>query len=95
MLGHLAPPSTDEPDPHTPGGSSGIGLASTRLLATHGAHVLVGDVAPPPSPIAGATFQRADVREWAELVALFETAVARYGRVDVVVANAGASPFLF
>jgi NAD(P)-dependent dehydrogenase (short-subunit alcohol dehydrogenase family) len=80
------------------GGASGIGAASAETLAREGAKVLVTDIddALGEAVVArieaagGAAFFRhqdvADEAAWPEIVA---AAVARYGRLDIMVANAG------
>ncbi|UVS77391.1 3-oxoacyl-ACP reductase [Actinokineospora sp. UTMC 2448] len=78
------------------GGASGIGLASVRRLAAEGARVVVGDVDVDGGGAAAAEvdglFVRTDVTEEAEVVALFQTAVDRFGGLDVAFNNAGISP---
>ena len=64
------------------GGANGIGLAAARRLQESGAQVWVLDVEAPPSGLMGLTV---DVTDRSSL----ESAFARTGDVDVVVANAG------
>jgi NAD(P)-dependent dehydrogenase (short-subunit alcohol dehydrogenase family) len=80
------------------GGASGIGAAVAELLAREGASVVVSDVdeLKGPEVVAGikkaggeATFLHQDVTSeprWIEIVAEIEK---RYGRLDVLVSNAG------
>ncbi len=68
------------------GGASGIGLATVRTLAARGASVAALDVAPPPAAVYGIT---CDVTESRSIGAAIDTVVKRWGRLDVVVANAG------
>lgn len=82
------------------GAASGIGRAVARLLARHGATVVVADIttevieggAPTADLIAAdghpAWFQRTDVADSAQVEALVAATVARYGRLDVMVNNA-------
>lgn len=76
-----------------------------NLFLSLGASVVNGDIKPPPSPAkdsttsdttaspSSSTWLRTDVTIWADLVALFKTALERHGgRVDHVYANAGVSP---
>ena len=82
------------------GAASGIGRATARLLAAHGASVVVADVTtevveggvPTTELIAAdgheALFLRADVSDTAQVDALVAAAVARFGRLDVMVNNA-------
>ncbi|KAH7097699.1 NAD(P)-binding protein [Auriculariales sp. MPI-PUGE-AT-0066] len=80
------------------GAGSGLGRAFAVHAATNGAKVVIGDV-----NMAGldetlqlitavrgtATGTRCDVTSWDDQLKLFALAEERYGRVDVVVANAG------
>ena len=81
------------------GAASGIGLASARLLASEGAKVLLADRSPQGEQAAAelraqghdARFMAADVSDELQVAALVEAAVAAWGRLDVMVANAGIS----
>ena len=74
------------------GAGRGLGLADACLLAREGAKVLATDISDEGADslsAAGVEFRRQDVREesaWQDLVAYV---VARYGRLDVLVNNAG------
>ena len=70
------------------GGASGIGLATSRMLAEHGATVAVLDLDPDqlPAPLIGL---RADVRDDASVRAAVEKAADRLGGLDILVNNAG------
>lgn len=70
------------------GGGSGIGLATARLLAERGATVAVLDidVAKVDEPLAGF---RCDVTDDASVRTAVADVVARFGRLDVLVNNAG------
>lgn len=70
------------------GGASGIGLAAAQLLASRGAQVACLDVKADdvPAPLVGLS---CDVTDDAAVRAAVESAVSRFGRLDVVVANAG------
>jgi NAD(P)-dependent dehydrogenase (short-subunit alcohol dehydrogenase family) len=71
------------------GGASGIGLATAGLLAARGATVAVLDVAGDvPDPLHGFS---ADVRERASLESAVAAVADRFGRLDIVVNNAGVS----
>ncbi len=82
------------------GASSGIGRAIARLLARHGAIVVVADIAtevveggaPTAEVIAAeggrAEFVRTDVADGAQVEALVARTVERHGRLDVLVNNA-------
>lgn len=74
------------------GGSSGIGLATVKLLLSLGAFVVAGDINEPPVPCSDhLAFQKTDVTSWADLSALFKKAKQLHGRIDHVFANAGIS----
>ncbi|MGE0719991.1 MAG: SDR family NAD(P)-dependent oxidoreductase [Alphaproteobacteria bacterium] len=69
------------------GGGRGIGRAVVAAFQEAGARVVVGDLEPQPIPDAESF--RLDVRDRAAVEAAAADVLARYGRVDVVVANAG------
>ncbi|GHJ13552.1 MULTISPECIES: SDR family oxidoreductase [unclassified Micromonospora] len=80
------------------GASSGIGAATARHLASLGATVVLGarrtdrlDQLVDEITTAGgaATAVRVDVTDADDLTSLVDTAVQRYGRLDVLVGNAG------
>lgn len=70
------------------GGSSGIGLATTKLLVSNGAKVVVGDLN--ECPVKEVVYQKVDVRDWKSQLALFKKAIETYGQIDHAFANAGA-----
>jgi NAD(P)-dependent dehydrogenase (short-subunit alcohol dehydrogenase family) len=73
------------------GASRGIGLAIARRFTDEGAQVLIASRSAPPEAMqTGAChWHRADISDAAQVAALFEQAVAQFGRVDVLVNNAG------
>ncbi len=71
------------------GGSSGIGLAIVRTLASAGAQVSIIDRNEPPELDGPVRFVRADVSDRASLAAALE----QCGPLDIVVANAGIARF--
>lgn len=81
------------------GGARGIGAATSRLYNAHGAQVVIADLASAhdaanelihschhPSRVV---FIAVDIANWDEMTALFRKTTERFGRVDIVVANAG------
>ena len=80
------------------GGGGGIGAATARLFAQHGARVVIADI---DSELAQRTAEEitasggsalavgADVRDEDRVAALSRTVLDRYGRVDVLVNNVG------
>ena len=79
------------------GATSGIGEATARRFATEGARlILAGRTAGKGALLAKslgphAIFQRADVTQEADIAALIATAQQRFGRLDCLFNNAGAS----
>jgi 3-oxoacyl-[acyl-carrier protein] reductase len=76
------------------GGASGIGRATARLLARHGAKVFVGDLRLLDENAAdfadlGIAQRECDVRSEASITQLIDGAVAEAGRLDILVNNAG------
>lgn len=71
------------------GGSSGIGLATARLLIDAGAAVTVFDSNPSPAGLGVAHADSLDVADPASVRAAVEAVVAREGRLDILVNSAG------
>lgn len=81
------------------GGANGIGLEAVHQCHSHGANVVIADLpgskAAAEAVIGGlddpsrAAFFPANVSVWEDLTQLFESTVSRFGKVDVVLANAG------
>ena len=76
------------------GAARGIGLACAQRFVAEGAAIVLADRdetagAAAAASIPGAVFVRADVSRKADVDALVELALARHGRVDVLVNNAG------
>ena len=75
------------------GAAQGIGEACARRFAREGAHVVVSDVADAPGQAVaselGATYVHCDVGDKAQVDALVAQTVAKHGRIDVLVNNAG------
>jgi NAD(P)-dependent dehydrogenase (short-subunit alcohol dehydrogenase family) len=78
------------------GGTRGIGAGIARAFLAAGADVLVcGRTQPAEPPAVGsraAAFVPADVRDAEQAQWLIRTAADRFGRLDVVISNAGGSP---
>ena len=76
------------------GGAAGIGFAYARRFLAEGARVVVADIADPAPAVdklaaAGRAFGVAtDVSDAASVRAMVDAAVARFGRIDVLVNNA-------
>ncbi|KIX97123.1 uncharacterized protein Z520_07237 [Fonsecaea multimorphosa CBS 102226] len=71
------------------GGSSGIGLSIVQKLAASGVKILVGDVQPLREAVDGVQYMKTDTSRWEDLLALFKRAVQEWGRIDIVIPNAG------
>lgn len=76
---------------NTPGGSSGIGLATVELLGSLGATVISADINAPPKT-GPFVYIQTDVSQWTSLTKLFKSTIAAHGRIDFVFANAGIGP---
>jgi NAD(P)-dependent dehydrogenase (short-subunit alcohol dehydrogenase family) len=76
------------------GGAAGIGFAYARRFLAEGARVVVADIVDPTpavktlGPAERVLARQADVVDAAAMRALAEAAVARFGRIDVLVNNA-------
>jgi NADP-dependent 3-hydroxy acid dehydrogenase YdfG len=84
------------------GASSGIGLAIAKGLATEGANVVLSGRKRGPmdeaakaisSNGAKAAVRQTDVRDEKQMAELVDSAVAEFGKVDIMVNNAGMNPF--
>lgn len=75
------------------GGAQGIGLALARRFAAEGARVVVADLDAERAAAAAAEFDglglRCDVTSQAQVQALVDAAIARFGRIDLFCSNAG------
>lgn len=75
------------------GGTRGIGLVIAQRLAQAGAQVMVCGRSEPKGTLpAGLRFAAADVREPDQARAVVQQAASDFGRLDLVVNNAGGSP---
>jgi NAD(P)-dependent dehydrogenase (short-subunit alcohol dehydrogenase family) len=72
------------------GGSTGIGAAIVERFVSEGGAVVACARNEPQKPFAGdVTFVTADVTKAHDMVRVVDNVVTRFGRLDVVVANAG------
>jgi ketoreductase RED2 len=77
------------------GSSSGIGAATARLLASVGATVVINSARSVATggaladELPRASYVQADVADQEQACRLVDTAVARHGRLDVLINNAG------
>ncbi len=74
------------------GGTRGIGAGIAAAFLDAGARVMVCGRSEPAPGNGMAEFFRADVRDPGQAEALIRAAADRFGRLDVVVNNAGGSP---
>ncbi|MGE6665750.1 SDR family oxidoreductase [Paenibacillus xylanexedens] len=83
------------------GASSGIGESTARLLAQHGAHVVIGarrmerlEALANSIRVEGGSveYYSLDVTRLEEVQTIVDLAQTRYGRVDVILNNAGVMP---
>lgn len=88
------------------GASSGIGEASARALAREGARLMLGarredrlrnlvSELTRAHENAAATYVVTDVSQRDQVTALIESAVSQYGRIDVLINNAGLMPLSY
>ena len=79
------------------GASRGIGAAVGRALAGHGVKLALASRSGDDLGIAGAVAQPCDVRDAAQVDSIVAATVERFGRLDILVCNAGVGaygPFL-
>ena len=84
------------------GASSGIGLAVAKSLAAEGANVVLSGRKREPmdeaakaisSDGAKAIVRQSDVRDEKQMADLIDAAVSEFGKLDIMVNNAGMNPF--
>jgi NAD(P)-dependent dehydrogenase (short-subunit alcohol dehydrogenase family) len=76
------------------GGGSGNGLAIAQAFAREGAHVVIGEFSEQRGRAAAeatpeSMFVHADVRRWEDIDRLVSETVRQFGRLDIMVNNAG------
>ena len=74
------------------GGTKGLGLGLATAFAVAGADVLVCARSEPDALPDGVAFVAADLRDAEAAAGVVDAAVEKFGRLDVVVNNAGGSP---
>lgn len=88
------------------GASSGIGEATARRLAREGAQLMLGarreerlreliTALESEHEDAAAAFEVTDVSQRDQVTALIEAAISKYGRIDVLINNAGLMPLSY
>ncbi|MCL6707490.1 SDR family oxidoreductase [Pseudomonas sp. R2.Fl] len=79
------------------GAARGIGKATAKRFGEEGARLVLADFEEEGGRAAadelGAAFIRADIAEMAQAQAAVELAVERFGRLDIIVQNAGVYPW--
>jgi len=84
------------------GASSGIGLAIAKSLAAEGANVVLSGRKREPMDEAAkaisadgakAIVRQSDVRDEKQMADLIDSAVSEFGKLDIMVNNAGMNPF--
>ncbi|KAF4463229.1 Short chain dehydrogenase reductase [Fusarium albosuccineum] len=82
------------------GGASGLGLAMVRWFVSNGNRVAIFDINSSAGsiiveelgrefPDSSITFACCDIQSWEQQLEAFKRTVEQYGRIDIVVANAG------
>jgi NAD(P)-dependent dehydrogenase (short-subunit alcohol dehydrogenase family) len=78
------------------GGTKGIGKVITTTFLEAGADVVICARNPPEAPVTAggreAVFVQCDVRDPEQVKAVAAAAIERFGRIDVLVNNAGGAP---
>jgi len=75
------------------GGTRGIGRGICERFVAAGDTVVTCGRNAPEAPARGVEFEAADVRDPDQVAQLIDAVTARHGRLDVVVNNAGGSPY--
>jgi NADP-dependent 3-hydroxy acid dehydrogenase YdfG len=75
------------------GASKGIGAAVARLFDEHGVRLGLASRSGDDLGLDGAVAQPCDVRDAAQVQAITDATVERFGRLDILVANAGVGSY--
>jgi NAD(P)-dependent dehydrogenase (short-subunit alcohol dehydrogenase family) len=75
------------------GGSQGIGAGIAQVLVAAGATVVTCARSAVEAPTSGTTHLQCDVRDPEAVASLVSSIVEQHGRLDVLVNNAGGSPY--
>jgi NADP-dependent 3-hydroxy acid dehydrogenase YdfG len=75
------------------GASSGIGAATAKTLAAQGAKLALASRRGSDEGIAGALARPCDVRDPQQIERLVAETIERFGRLDILVANAGVGAY--
>ena len=75
------------------GAASGIGAAIARLFTSEGAQVIGLDRNAPANAIAGVDYRLVDITDAALVATTLASVISQYGRLDVLVNNAGGDVF--
>ncbi len=75
------------------GASSGIGAATARALAARGAKIALASRRGDDAGVAGALAHSCDVRDPVQIQRLVAATVELFGRLDILVANAGVGAY--
>ena len=76
------------------GGTRGIGRATAAAFVSAGARVVTCARSEVPDPAAGTSHLPCDVRDPRSVTALVDRVLEQHGRLDVVVNNAGGTPYV-
>jgi NAD(P)-dependent dehydrogenase (short-subunit alcohol dehydrogenase family) len=74
------------------GGVRGVGLGISQVLAEAGATVVACARRAPDEAVPGVEFLACDVRDGEQVSTMLDDLVARHGRLDLLVNNAGGAP---
>jgi 3-oxoacyl-[acyl-carrier protein] reductase len=73
------------------GGGAGIGLGISRVLASHGAKIVIAQIETSPNLAEGMEILTVDIADPVQVERMIETTVQRFGRIDILVNNAAVT----